>query len=388
MVRTVLYVVDSLGLSGKTQSLVNLALGLDPARYRGVIASFAPPEGMLADRLTAGGVPIVHVPVADGLQPGAIARLLSLGRDVEPAVMHCYNPRPMLYGGLAGAVTARPVIGTLSAFACLPADQPYPFLPQPLQTRSRRNRLRNRVLGRLMRQLATVSRRAGEAFCQAHAIPPRKLRVIGYGVDIDGIEQITAAEVDRLRAEIGVRPGEILVGSVGRLVEQKDYPTQLRALALAARRVPIRMAIAGGGPLAGDLTALARQLGIADRLCLLGERRDVTTFLRAIDAFVIASKFEPFGVAVLEAMAAGLPIISTDVNELAEILDGGRAGVLVPAERPQPLADALIAVASQPALRARLGNHARTVARDRHSQAAAVTAYQRLYDDVVTEAAR
>jgi glycosyltransferase involved in cell wall biosynthesis len=343
---------------------------------------------MLAERLAAGGVPVTHVPVADGLQPGAIARLLGLGREVQPALVHCYNPRPMLYGGLAGAVTARPVIGTLSAFACLPPDRPYPFLPQPLQTRSRRNRLRNRVLGRLMRQLATVSRRAGEAFCRAHAIPQDKLRVIGYGVDIDEIERVPAADVDRLRAEVGTRPGEILVGSVGRLVEQKDYPTQLRALAIAARRVPIRMAVAGAGPLAGELAALARQLGVADRVCWLGERRDVTVFLRAIDAFVIASKFEPFGVAVLEAMAAGLPIVATDVNELSEILDGGRAGVLVPAERPEPLADALIAVASQPTLRARLGNHARTVARDRHSQTAAVTAYQRLYDDVVAEVAR
>jgi glycosyltransferase involved in cell wall biosynthesis len=120
----------------------------------------------------------------------------------------------------------------------------------------------------------------------------------------------------------------------------------------------------------------------------LGERSDIPTMLRCFDAFVIASKFEPFGVSVLEAMAAGLPIVSTDVNELPDILDGGRAGMLVPAERPEDLAAALEQVSADPELRARLGTHARNIACTRYSLRAAVSAYVNLYDEVLDEGAR
>jgi glycosyltransferase involved in cell wall biosynthesis len=294
----------------------------------------------------------------------------------------------MLYGGMAAASIARPAIGTLSAFACMDGDRDYAFLPQNLHTRSLRNRLRNRVAGGLMSRVAVVSTRAGESFVEANAMSRRKLRVIGYGVDIDGVERVSAEEVARVRTEVGASPGEVLVGSVGRLVEQKDYPTQLRALALVARRWPVRMIVAGAGPLASQLRGLAERLGIADRVCWLGERRDVPAVLRCLDAFVIASKFEPFGVSVLEAMAAGLPIVSTDVNELPEILDGGRAGMLVPAERPEELAHALDRISADPALRARLGTHARSIARERYSLPAAVTAYTNLYDEVMKETVR
>lgn len=385
MAHNVLYIVDSLGLSGKTLGLVNLALRLDPARYRPVVASLAPLEGNLVERLHAGGVPTVHVPCTDGVNAGVVKRLVSLQRETAPAIVHCFNPRPMLYGGLSAALTSRPAVGSLSAFACMSPDRTYTFLPQPLHTSSQTNRIRNRVVGRLMRRFAVVSRRAGESFCETNAIPTNKVQVIGYGVDIDSIDRVTDDAVAKVRREIGGQPGDIVFGSIGRLVEQKDYPTQLRALALAARHAPVRMAIVGAGPLAKDLAALAAKLAIEDRVCFLGERSDIATVLRAFDAFVLASKFEPFGVALLEAMAAGLPIVATEVNEVPEILDGGRGGTLVPAERPEDLAAALVRLAADAKLRADLASAARGIATQRFSLSVSVAAYQSLYDDVMKE---
>lgn len=385
MTHTILFVVDSLGLSGKTLGLVNLALGLDPARYRPVVASLAPLAGGLVERLRAGDVQTVHVPCNDGLNPGVVARLVSLQQETSPALIHCFNPRPMLYGGLSAALTARPAVGSLSAFACMSPDRTYTFLPQPLHTSSQSNRIRNRVLGRLMRRFAVVSRRAGDAFCETNAIPPGKVHVIGYGVDIESIDRVSAEAIAQVRGEIGAQPGDVVFGSIGRLVEQKDYPTQLRALALACRHVPARMVIVGAGPLADDLRALAVKLSIEERVCFLGERSDIATLLRSFDAFLLASKFEPFGVALLEAMAAGLPIIATRVNEVPEILDRGRGGLLVPAERPEDLAEALVKIATDVALRGDLAHAARGLAMKRYSLAASVAAYQSLYDDVMKE---
>jgi hypothetical protein len=165
MTQTVLYVVDSLGLSGKTRALTNLALNLDRDRFHGFVVTLAPPEGMLAEQLRAAGVPIEHVKCDDGVQVGVVNRLIRLVHQLKPSIVHCFNPRPMLYGGLAATAAARPAIGTLSAFACMGNDHEYTFLPQPLHTRSRRNRIRNRVLGWLMRRVIAVSKRAGDAFC-------------------------------------------------------------------------------------------------------------------------------------------------------------------------------------------------------------------------------
>ena len=386
MARTVLYVVDSLGLSGKTHALTELALGLDPGRYRAVVATLAPATGVLVERLRARAIPVEHVPCGDGVTPGAVARLIGLVGKTRPAVVHCYNPRPMLYGGLAAAATARPAVGSLSAFACL-GDRPYAFLPQSLHTRSRRNRLRNRVTAHLMRRLAMVSARAAEAFRSANAVPARKVAVIGYGVDVDGIARVRADDVAAFRAEVGVQPGELLIGSVGRLVEQKDYATQLHAFARAhAPDAPLRMVIAGAGPLAGELASLAHALGVADRVHWLGERSDIWRILRALDAFVIASKFEPYGIAVLEAMAAGLPIVATAVNELPAILERGQAGRLVTPGVPDSLAAALRELAHDASLRAELGRRARGLAGARHGLNAAIGAYQSLYDEVTKEA--
>jgi glycosyltransferase involved in cell wall biosynthesis len=383
MAETILYLVDSLGLSGKTLNLVNLALGLDRSRYRSVVATLAPPSGMLFERLRAGGVPVEHVSCTDGISPSVVGKLLRVHHKHQPAMVHCFNPRPMLYGGIAAALTARPAIGSLSAFACTSAREQHAFLPQPLMTSSRKSRIRNRVLDRLLRRFCAVSRRAGETFCEDNAIPREKLRVISYGVDVDGLDRVSAGDIARVRTEIGAKPGELLVGSVGRLVEQKDYPTQLHALARMPGRDRVRMVIVGGGPLDGELRRLAGQLGIGDRVCWLGERRDVSAVLRSLDAFVLASKFEPFGVAVLEAMATGLPIIATDVNEIRDILDGGRAGMLVPKERPDALASAMAAFADDDAVRTQLGRHAHSVARARYSVATVVAEYQRVYDELL-----
>lgn len=385
MTRTILYLVDSLGLSGKTRALTELALGLDPARYKPVVATLAPPDGVLVDRLRAAAIPVAHVPCSDGVAPSVVARLVRLVGETRPAIVHCYNPRPMLYGGLAAAAMARPAVGSLSAFACM-EDRPYPFLPQALHTRTPKNKLRNRLITRLMRRLAMVSPLAARVFRTTNAVPPEKVSVISYGVDLDGIERVSPDAIAAFRAEVGVRPGELLVGSVGRLVEQKDYEMQLRAFARAhTPDAPLRMAIAGGGPLAGKLQALARSLGVADRVHWLGERANVWPILRGLDAFVIASKFEPYGVAVLEAMAAGLPIIATGVNELPEILDGGRAGRLVAAGVPDELATALRELARDARLRAELGGRARARAAERHALRGTIAAYQALYDEVTKE---
>ena len=393
----ILYLVDGLGLSGKTKAMVDLIAGLDPRRYRAEVVCFDPEPSALYDRLHALGVNVNQVPCPEGLNLSVVARLTALVRRLRPDVLHCYNPRTMLYGGVvARALGVRATLGSLSAFACLTPDREYQFLPQKLFSASGRNRLRNRAAAWLIRALVTVSPSLGENFCRYNAIDLQRLRVVPYGVDVDRFAQVTPEQIATFRARYQLKPDQVVVASIGRLVEQKDYPTQLKAFALAAAQEPsLFMLLVGDGPLRGEIEELARQLGIADRVRLAGHSNEVPIAMRAVDVFVIASKFEPYGVALLEAKAAGVAIVATRVNEIPEILGerpaGGHVGAgtgseastgrLVPAENPAAMAEAFVQLARDAAERRALGARAALDARTRHSLAAAVRAYQQLYDE-------
>jgi glycosyltransferase involved in cell wall biosynthesis len=390
----VLYIVDGLGLSGKTKAMVDLIAGLDPGRYRAAaVVTLGGEQSPLHDRLARLGVPVEDVPCKDGVNLQVVLRLAALARRLRPDIIHCYNPRTMLYGGtVARTLGVRGTLGTLSAFACLTSDTEYKFLPQKLFSASRKNRMRNRVAAALVRTVVTVSPSLGSGFCRANGIDARRLRVVPYGVAVDHFAGVTAEQIAAFRARHDLRPDAVVIGSVGRLVEQKDYPTQLRAFALAAARAPsLVMILVGDGPLRGELEALARELGVADRVRFVGHSDEVPVALRAMDIYVMASKFEPYGVALLEAKAAGAAIVATRVNEIPEILGetgepgetgGTPTGRLVPAEDPAPMAEAFAALASDPAGRRALGDAAAHDARTRHSLAALVSSYQNLYDEI------
>ncbi|HSB20525.1 MAG TPA: glycosyltransferase [Anaeromyxobacteraceae bacterium] len=392
--RGVLYVLETLGLSGRTKGIIDVALHVDPRRFRPVFCSLGAESSPLADRLRERGIPIEVLSLRPGLRPEVVWRLGSLIRRHGVKVVHAVNVRPLLHAGLAARLSGiRATVGSLSAFACQVPDREYRFLPQELANRGRRHALRNQVACGLMRHVVVVSDELGERFCRftAEAGGPlsllgyqalrRRMRTIAYGIDLAPYRAVAAGEVAALRARVGAGPDTVLLGSVGRLVEQKDYPTQLRAFALAARAEPrLRMVIAGDGPLRGTIEAQAAELGVADRVVLLGHWTRVAELLRALDVFVLASKFEPYGVALLEAKCSGTAIVATAVNEIPTLLEDGVTGLLVPGESPEQMARAFTRLAQDVGLRQALGERARAEAWRRHSIEAAAGAYQALYD--------
>jgi glycosyltransferase involved in cell wall biosynthesis len=391
MTLSALLIVDGLGLSGKTKALADLAVGLDKRRYQPTVVCFGKEDSPLVEILDRASVPLVEVRVDDRLSVRNFARVFEIVRRLRPDIVHCYNPRTMLYGGTAARLLKiRATVGSLSAFACTVPDREYEFLPQRLITTSKRNRWRNKAVGGLMQRLAVVSTTLGERFCRYNGIPKDKLRVVPYGVALEaepeggGRRSMARA---RLRAELGVDDHHLLVASVGRLVEQKDYPTQIRGFATAAGADDrLRMVLIGDGPLRADLESLVRECGVGDRVTFLGYRSDVGDWLQAVDIFALTSKFEPFGVALLEAKAAGLPIVSTSVNEIPEILSDGQSGILFERSSAEGFGAALLRLARDRQLRESLARRAYAEARERHSIGAMIASYQDLYEEVYAAA--
>lgn len=153
--------------------------------------------------------------------------------------------------------------------------------------------------------------------------------------------------------------GEPVLVAAGRLVELKDYPTLLRAFATLVKNRPARLIILGDGPLRNSLGNLARELGVADRVDLAGFVANPMPFMRNAAAFVLTSRAEGFGNVLVEAMACGTPVVSTDCpHGPAEILDYGRFGRLTPPGDPDALAAAILATLDAPLPAAQLEERA------------------------------
>ncbi|MGB9723998.1 MAG: glycosyltransferase [Chloroflexia bacterium] len=198
--------------------------------------------------------------------------------------------------------------------------------------------------------------------------PAGRLTVIPYGADPQTFHPADPAERERLRAELGLSPGEPFLLAVGRLVRKKGFDILIRALPQVIQEVgPVRLVIAGRGDLQEELAALAGRLGVQDRVILAGavERDRLPALFRSCDLLVVPSMHDERGNVdglpnvVLEGMASGVAIVASEVAGIPQVISSEESGLLVPEQDPQALAAAIVRLLREPQLRARLGREAR-----------------------------
>jgi glycosyltransferase involved in cell wall biosynthesis len=186
----------------------------------------------------------------------------------------------------------------------------------------------------------------------------------------------------------------LVVCSVGSLTHRKGHDILLRALAeVAVSRSDVIGWVAGPADLepgyAKEVAALAEELGLADRVRLLGHRVDVPDLLAACDSFALASRYEGFGLVLAEAMAAGKPVVATTVGASGEVVADGETGLLVPSEDAHALAEALLSLASDPERCREMGRAGRRRVDEHFTIEAAIRTHADLYSELVaSEASR
>jgi glycosyltransferase involved in cell wall biosynthesis len=190
-----------------------------------------------------------------------------------------------------------------------------------------------------------------------------KSRVVHHGLDPTPIIAAGETARRRIREEWGIPVDTVLIGSVARLSPEKSLETLLEGFAQLLERnggVPkLAMALVGPGPSEAELRALAGSLDIADEVIFAGRREDIPSVLNAFDIFVLPSVYEGFGLAVLEAMAAGLPVIASRIGAFEEIVAESETGRLFELRNPHALADELEALVCNPELRRTFGANGR-----------------------------
>lgn len=203
--------------------------------------------------------------------------------------------------------------------------------------------------------LATYLVVVSERVCQdaiKEGVHPERIVIIPNGVQLP---KSNPEEIQTIRHELGMREGEMLVLSVGRLSVQKAHTYLLQAIPAVLRRFPNTLfAIAGDGPLRKELETEAARLGIQERLRLLGMRGDVPRLLAAADIFALSSRSEGMPIALLEAMGMGTAVVASRVAGVNEVVQDGVHGLLTPSEDVPALAGALIRLLEDPELRKRL----------------------------------
>ncbi|HEY3724956.1 MAG TPA: glycosyltransferase [Acidimicrobiia bacterium] len=181
-----------------------------------------------------------------------------------------------------------------------------------------------------------------------------RTEVLVHGVRLD-VVRAELAHRDATRAELGLDPGEIVVGTVANFRAQKDYPNLLAAARLLVDRGwPGRIVAVGQGPLEAEMRALHERLALGDRVLLLGQRADAVRVLAACDVFTMASDNEGLPVALMEALALGLPVAATNVGGIPDAVTDGVEALLVPPKQPAALADAIATLTGDDELRARM----------------------------------
>lgn len=244
----------------------------------------------------------------------------------------------------------------------------------------RRNRFVQRWAWNRVSQLVSVSSRLADRMSRTIGIPRHRIRVIRNGVDI---ARFATIDRDEARHALALQPHELAIGSVGRFQPVKDHRNLLRASAALSRRgVPHLVLLAGIGPLQADLEREASELGISGQVRFLGHRPDVERVLAAFDVFTLPSKSEGLSNTILEAMAAGQPVVATDVGGASELVIDGQTGLLVPPEDSDALAAAVATLAADPGRRRRMGEAGQQRARNEFSLDRMVASYETLYLDV------
>jgi glycosyltransferase involved in cell wall biosynthesis len=360
---TVGHVVMSLDVGGLERVVATLSRAQHQAGARVVVYCIDRP-GALAAPLIAAGVPVHCVRRRPrGFDAGTVVRLARMLRADGVSLAHCHNHGALVYGALAARLAgcARVVYTVHGANAS-----------------GRRTTAHFQRLG-LLREVVFVSGHTRGVARGAGMSHGGHVHTIVNGVDAGAF---AAPEISRrsMRGALAIPENAGVCGIVARLAAVKDHRTLFEAVRFVrAARPDVRCLVVGDGELRADLEAAAWEMGLDAAIHLVGARNNVRDYLAAMDVFVLSSVTEGLSMTLLEAMAAGLPVVATRVGGNPEVVVDGETGLLVPPRDAKALAAAIGSLLEHPERARAMGAAGRARVHEQFSLDAMVGAYASVY---------
>jgi glycosyltransferase involved in cell wall biosynthesis len=372
----VLYVIPRMSIGGAQRHLLEVFRLIDRRRFTPMLCCLVTDRGdagQLLDEVRALDVPIIDAGVRD--VSNALGRPHTLGQIVRVAremrrrrigIVHSYLHHASVFGTLAARAARVPV-----AIVSKRSMDVYP-------------RVRDRWAVRLVNGLAdcvtAVAGAVGDHVHRTEHCPREKIVVIPNGVDP---ARITAGDAAGAPAIDRVAGGHV-VGTIARLVWKRGYEELIEAAALLKQDEPdTRLVVVGDGPLRPALEEQARSLGLNGGVRFMGSVPRAARLLPQFDVFVLSSQLEGMSNGLLEAMAAGRPVVATAVGGNTEVVVDGDSGLLVPAKDPKALASAILRLLRDPELARRMGEAARLRVQTEFTLERMVQRMEQLYADLL-----
>jgi glycosyltransferase involved in cell wall biosynthesis len=229
--------------------------------------------------------------------------------------------------------------------------------------------------------MIAVSDDERDVLVRSQIFDAKQIRVIHNGVDIACIDQKSSLTRAEAKLRLDIHPDQRVVGVVGRLVPQKAPLVFVQAAKRVTAQAPNALFVwAGSGPLQARVESQARKEGVP--LCLLGHREDVWEVMRAFDVFVLPSQYEGLPFALLEAMALSLPVVVTNVVGIRDVVQDQASGLVVPANAPAAMANAVLSLFRDPQRAGALATTARQKVTTEFAVEQMLDRHQALYEKV------
>ncbi|TAJ32265.1 MAG: glycosyltransferase, partial [Nitrospirae bacterium] len=373
----VLLLTVGLGIGGTERQVLDLAAGLDRKKFVVTVCALKG-EGEIARNLRGHGIKVVTLNGTGAWDFRVLYRLGAVIREEKPDIVHAFLFWANVASRLVGKILRVPIV--ISSYREL------------AECRSWGRLIADRATAPLAHLMTCCSEAVRRVAHETAGGEDKKYVMIYNGVAIDRFDSRRGLPVGPTKSDLGLKENLPVVGTVCRLDEPtKGLTVLLQAMAQLLRpggSPCCQLLIVGEGPALGLLHKLSEELGIAPWVVFAGARRDVEALLPLLDLFVMPSLSEGFGIAIVEAMASGLPVVATDVGGIPEIVAEGKTGLLVPPGQPGPLAEALRKILDQPDWAQALGARGRQVAREKFSIEAVVARHEALYEALMTRCAQ
>jgi glycosyltransferase involved in cell wall biosynthesis len=333
-----LQITHDLAIGGLQQVVVNLCKSIDRSRFNITVLCLRA-LGEFAPEVERCGIPVLLLPQGQKTDYFSFLKVAKIMRERHIDVIHTHNTQPFFDGVIGGLMAGVKTMVHTDHARSFPDKRRYMFAEW--------------VLSHFAHKVVGVSDHTSDNLVRYEHISRKKIVTIPNG--IVGTRFRQPIDVEAKRRELGIPPTGPVIGIGARLTEQKGITYLLKALpTVLAQHPSLTVIVAGNGPLLPDLKGEAAALGLEQRVRFVGPRTDMPEIIRLFDIYVLPSLWEGLPIVLLEAMAAGCPIVATRVGGNAVAVSEGRNGLLVPPADPPALAKALSDLLSDAALRQRM----------------------------------
>lgn len=327
----ILHVITAINRGGAENHLNDLISGHISQYGCEVACAWLKGDGYWASDFEQIGVKLFPLGLERYGQLAPLWRLRTAIRNFKPDVVHAHMPPAELYVRLALLL---PSGSNPQLVISKHNDEPF--------YRGFGHQLLGRWVARSACRIVTISDAVKNYMADQLGLPTAKLTTVHYGIDPTPFQDVSPQAIHALRDTWGIPPQAWVIGTVARFVPQKALHVLLQGYAgyRASASRPSRLVLVGRGALESELKVEAQRLGIASDIVWAGYREDIPVVMRAFDCFALTSIYEGFGLVLIEAMAAGKPVVATAVSAIPEVVQDGKTGLLIPVNDPISLAAA------------------------------------------------